>query len=226
MKVNDILNNELFKRVASGLILGFCFFASYFHSAILFTFLLLAILLIILFFEWPKVVDLGSKLIWFATLFYPVLPIFLLIYFNVSYRKEDILFPIYPFIVAFVGDTAAFIFGKSFGRHKVCPSISPKKSWEGLGGGFIGILIFNILFLPAIKIYPFKIIIRKFGNLFLLSFATTIVGFLGDIFISFLKRRKELKDTGNLLPGHGGLLDRFDSAFFITFLIAILLWVS
>jgi len=225
MKMNEVLNDKFFKRIASGLILGFCFFASYFHSAILFTLLLFAILLIILFFEWPKIVDMNSKIIWFATLFYPVLPILLLIHFNISYRKEDILFPIYPFIVAFVGDSFAFISGKSFGRHKICPTISPNKSWEGLGGNFIGILIFNIIFLPALKIYPFKIIVRKFSKLFLLSLVTTIVGFLGDIFISFLKRRKNLKDTGTLLPGHGGLLDRFDSVFFITILFALLLWV-
>jgi phosphatidate cytidylyltransferase len=218
-----MLKNEVFKRFATGLILGFCFFGAYLHSSVLFSFILLAILLIILFFEWPQLVPFRGKKFWIISFFYPVLPIFTLIYLNLTYRSQDILFPLYPFIVSWVGDTSAFILGKMIGRHKVCPSISPGKSWEGLLGGFLGVFVFNILFLPGIKIFPFVAYLNGMIPLLLFSFLLTIVGFLGDISISYLKRKQGLKDVGNLLPGHGGLLDRFDSVFLISILILMII---
>ncbi|MCK4650673.1 phosphatidate cytidylyltransferase [Candidatus Babeliales bacterium] len=224
--MNSILKNELFNRSISGIILGFCFFGAYLHSAILFSFILFAILLIILFFEWPKLITTKGFKFWFISFFYPSLPILTLIFLNLYYRSVDILFPLYPFIVSWTGDTGAFIIGKLTGKHKICPEISPGKSWEGLIGGFFGIFIFNIIFLPGIKIFPFIIYLQGILPILLLSFLLTIVGFLGDIFVSFLKRKKDLKDTADLLPGHGGLLDRFDSVLFNSILILLIIIAS
>ncbi len=219
----EFLKGENFKRFASGIILGVCFFGAYLHSEILFAFILLAILLIILFFEWPKLITIRGTKFWLISFFYPVLPILTLIYLNHAYRSYDILFPLYPFIVSWVGDTGAYILGKLVGKHKICPAISPGKSWEGLLGGFLGVLVFNILFLPGIKIFPFVVYLQGFISILLLSFLLTLVGFLGDIFVSYLKRKQGLKDTGDLLPGHGGLLDRFDSVLFVSILVLLLI---
>ncbi len=224
--MKKIFKNEIFKRFVSGIILGFCFFGAYIHSSILFSFILLAILLIILFFEWPKVSPFTGTKFWIISIFYPILPIFILIFLNHAYRHDDILFPLYPFIVCWVGDTAAFILGKLFGKHKICPQISPGKSWEGLLGGFLGIFIFNIIYLPGMKVFPFYVYLQGVLPVILLSFLLTIVAFLGDIFVSYLKRKKKLKDTGDLLPGHGGLLDRFDSVLFVSILVLLIILSS
>jgi phosphatidate cytidylyltransferase len=221
--MDQILKSEIFKRFASGIILGFCFFGAYIHSAILFSFILLAILLIILFFEWPLLIPYRGLWFFILSFFYPTLPILILIFFNQTYRTQDILFPIYPFIVSWVADTFAYIVGKATGKHKICPTISPGKSWEGLFGGFVGVTIFNMLFLPGIKILPFYNFVNTLAQVLLFSGFITIIAFLGDIFISSLKRKSNLKDAGNLLPGHGGLLDRFNSVFAVTLVIALIL---
>ena len=224
--MKSLLKDEVFKRFASGIILGFCFFGAYLHSTILFSFILFAILLIILFFEWPKLIPFKGVKFWIISFFYPILPILTLIYLNFTYHKIDILFPLYPFIVSWVADSSAFIVGKLFGRNKICPTISPGKSWEGLFGGFLGIVIFNILYLPGMKVFPFVVYLQGIFPIILLSFLLTIVAFLGDIFVSYLKRKAELKDTGDLLPGHGGLLDRFDSVLFVSLLVLLIIIFS
>ena len=221
--MKNLLNNEIFKRFASGIILGFCFFGAYIHSTILFSFILLGILLIILFFEWPKVYPYSKKHFYLISIIYPITPILTLIYLNHRYRQSDILFPLYPFIVSWVADSSAFLFGKLFGKHKICPKISPGKSWEGLFGGILGVTIFNIIYLPGIKVFPFYVYLNGILPILLLSFLLTLVAFLGDIFISYLKRKSNLKDTGNLLPGHGGLLDRFDSVLFVSIVILLII---
>ncbi|KKP23841.1 MAG: Phosphatidate cytidylyltransferase [candidate division TM6 bacterium GW2011_GWF2_28_16] len=223
--LKEILNNENFKRFLTGSILGFCFFYSYFHTTLLFTFILFALLLIILFFEWPKLINyqLNSYKFWLISFFYPILPVFSLIYLNIFYREQDFILPLYPFIVSWVADTGAYILGKLFGKHKICPTISPGKSWQGLFGGFISVFIFNIFFLPGIKSAPFIFYLNNIYFILLFSFLVTIISFFGDIFISKLKRNKGLKDTGSLLPGHGGLLDRFDSVLFVAVLIFIII---
>lgn len=230
MNKTELLSNELFKRFSVGLIVGLCFLGAYCHSQLLFGFILLFVLIELLVFEWPKLIDFKTSKSWivvlcFFTIIYPILPIFTLFYFNFMFYVTDFLLPLYPFLIAWAGDTGAFIVGKLIGKHKIVPSISPKKSWEGLFGGFVASFVFNFFYLPAIKVSPFPIIVHKFWILVLFSAVITVVGFLGDIFISFLKRKKDLKDTGRLLPGHGGLLDRFDSVLFIAVFIFILIMI-
>lgn len=222
----EFTKTENFKRFASGIILGFCFFGAYLHSQVLFNFILLAILLISLFFEWRLLIPFTGINFYLISLVYPILPVLSLIYLNQAFRKIDILIPLYPFIISWVGDSFAYIFGKLFGKHKICPSISPGKSWEGLIAGFIGIFIFNIIYLPGLNIEPFNSYIKNFYLTLIISLLITIIAFLGDIFVSFLKRKRGLKDTGNLLPGHGGLLDRFDSVFFVAILITLIIIIN
>lgn len=116
-----------------------------------------------------------------------------------------------PYLLLFLtaitvaSDSAAYFIGKFLGRHKLCPSVSPKKTIEGFGGGLLGGaaggLIVALLFFPGFALW--KIII--------FSAVLTAVGVLGDLTESMLKRRAGVKDSGTILPGHGGLLDRVDS---------------
>ncbi len=105
--------------------------------------------------------------------------------------------------VVWVNDIFAYLVGCSIGKHKMCPSISPKKSWEGFFGG----LIFAVAFSMAAG-YMME------GNIYLWGGMGAVValgGVAGDLIESMIKRQYGVKDSGNLIPGHGGMMDRFDA---------------
>lgn len=101
-------------------------------------------------------------------------------------------------------DIGAYLVGKKWGKHKLIPSVSPGKSWEGALGGLISALF--VAWLGYRYVQPIQTCLW-----FVSALLIVLVSMLGDLFISMLKRRCQLKDTGQLLPGHGGLLDRLDS---------------
>lgn len=220
-----IFSAEFFKRLLTSLAILFCFGGAYLHSVAMFTLLMLIILVLVLGFEWPKLVNFDSPFAWVVTVFYPILPILSLIFLNYKFHSVDMFIPLYPFLVAWTADTFGYFVGNIWGVHKIYPKISPGKSWEGLLGSVFGVSILNILLLPKIKLEPicayFSIItISTIAVTLFISLILTIVAFIGGMLISILKRRKNLKDVGNVLPGHGGFLDRFDSVFFV----ALLTW--
>ena len=111
-----------------------------------------------------------------------------------------------------ISDTAAYLAGRTWGRRKLAPSISPGKTWEGVAGGAIGCVIYAIIWAlsdPELRT-------RVQGIVWILFLAGTLLlcglGVVGDLFESALKRQAGAKDSGKLLPGHGGVLDRIDSA--------------
>lgn len=111
------------------------------------------------------------------------------------------------FITAFGTDSMAYFAGYAFGKHKLAPKISPKKTIEGSIGGILGSVLFSAVFgyfvVPGLLIHC--IVIGVLGG---------IVSQLGDLTASIFKRKMGIKDFGNLIPGHGGILDRFDSVLF------------
>lgn len=111
-----------------------------------------------------------------------------------------------------VADTAAYFAGRAWGRHKLAPSISPGKTWEGVAGGAVGTLIYATI--CAMWVPELQGRIQGAGWALLLAGASLLcaASILGDLFESALKRRAGAKDSGRLLPGHGGVLDRIDSA--------------
>lgn len=111
------------------------------------------------------------------------------------------------FIIAFGTDTFAYIFGNLFGKRKLAPTISPNKTIEGSIGGILGSLIFSLIFSVIVNI-PFK------WRIALLSILASIIAQIGDLVASGIKRRVKIKDYGSIFPGHGGVLDRFDSMIF------------
>jgi phosphatidate cytidylyltransferase len=114
----------------------------------------------------------------------------------------------YALVLNWLGDACGYYIGRSFGRHKMAPRISPNKSWEGSAASFAGSVIFGILYLP--RVLPAVSI----PEAALLSAAVSIAGQIGDLAESALKRGAGVKDSSSLLPGHGGLLDRVDSTLF------------
>lgn len=112
----------------------------------------------------------------------------------------------------FVTDVAALLFGKAFGSHKLCPKISPKKTVEGAVGGVICTVL--VAAIAAVLLDKYEIIRFDTTSLIIWSVLVSIVGQFGDLCMSVVKRVAGVKDFGNLLPGHGGILDRFDSHMF------------
>ncbi|SHE32279.1 phosphatidate cytidylyltransferase [Tissierella praeacuta DSM 18095] len=111
------------------------------------------------------------------------------------------------FIIAFGTDTFAYISGNLFGKRKLCPKISPKKTIEGSIGGIVGTIILLIIYSIYFELSPIWKII-------LLSIFCSIIAQLGDLVASKIKRVCGIKDYGFIMPGHGGVLDRFDSIIF------------
>ncbi|MBJ59903.1 MAG: phosphatidate cytidylyltransferase [Flavobacteriales bacterium] len=112
------------------------------------------------------------------------------------------------FILVWLSDVGGYIVGVNFGKHKFFERISPKKTWEGVGGSLILCIAgscFLYQFLPIMNIYMWVV----FGVLVFLG------SVIGDLIESKLKRSANIKDSGNILPGHGGILDRFDSVLFV-----------
>lgn len=133
-----------------------------------------------------------------------LLPIFgqsLLHIYNLSQGKALLL---YLLCLVWAADIGAYLAGKAMGAHKLIPHVSPGKSWEGVFGGLLAVSLVAVAgffyFAPS-----------KPGCWFTLALGLLIVSIVGDLFVSLLKRRCHLKDTGALIPGHGGLLDRLDS---------------
>ena len=137
----------------------------------------------------------------------------------VQLRAASPLLLLAAFAVAWVADIAAYFAGRRFGRRKLAPTISPGKTREGAVGAVLGVLLYGLLlghyFLDGAVALPVWV---------LALLAVTVVSIVGDLFESLLKRKAGIKDSSNVLPGHGGVLDRIDSLTSTLPLIA-LLWL-
>ncbi len=112
----------------------------------------------------------------------------------------------------FLADSGAYLIGRKFGVHKMTPSLSPKKSWEGLAGGVAFGVIFNAL-LAVVLSQAFNVYLPWWAGA-ALGLIGALIGVLGDLSISMIKREVGAKDSGHIIPGHGGVLDRLDSMLF------------
>ena len=137
--------------------------------------------------------------------------------FSFLYRVRDLfrgeLLVWLIFLTSWGADTTAYCAGKLFGKHKMAPVLSPKKTWEGAVGGVVGAAaltaLFCFIFRSQLSLGPVDIVLfAVFGAV------ASLVSIVGDLFASALKRSYEIKDYGKLIPGHGGVLDRFDSVLF------------
>ena len=119
-------------------------------------------------------------------------------------------------VLVWVADSAAYFVGRAWGRHKLAPAISPGKTWEGAVGGMAGALVYAIICKRFFDDVGWAAYLAAAALLALLSI-------VGDLFESAAKRRAGVKDSGALLPGHGGILDRIDSATAVLPLAALLM---
>lgn len=126
--------------------------------------------------------------------------------YNIRNLPNGFWIVIFIFIIIWATDTGAYFTGLNFGKHKLAPNISPKKTIEGFIGGIIISTIISYIYSKyVLQLYGFEVV----G----LIITVSVLGQFGDLFESSLKRQAGIKDSGNIIPGHGGILDRFDSTF-------------
>ena len=189
--------NETLKRALSGAVYVAIMWFGTFCSELSFH-ILFAVILLVCLYEMYKLRKGKTKILAFLYLLSPLL--------LVHFIKTELV--LLMFILTWTFDTFAYLVGVKFGKHKIIPTVSPKKSWEGFAGGFIFTIIaayLTVNYFSEIALNQ-AIVISLF-----LPFTAT----LGDFIESHYKREAGVKDSGNFIPGHGGMLDRMD-AFMIT----------
>jgi phosphatidate cytidylyltransferase len=152
----------------------------------------------------------GIFVIWawtIGSIFYIGWLLSLLVTIRLDAGREWVLLVLFG---TFGSDTAAFFIGKAFGKHKMAPQISPGKTWEGAVAGVFGAIILALLFTFS---SPWQLPL-DYLEVVLLGAVISVFGQLGDLVESLLKRSFGVKDSGILMPGHGGILDRLDSVLF------------
>ncbi|MDG7055402.1 MAG: phosphatidate cytidylyltransferase [Wolbachia endosymbiont of Menacanthus eurysternus] len=202
-------NNFVIRILSSIVILLIFSFATYFSD--LSFYLLIFSIAVLSSFEWYNLTQ-GNRILYIFALLLIALPNASLIYlYNLSQGKYVLVWLI---LTIWSIDITAYLFGKNFGGAKICPIISPGKTWSGLLGAILaGIVctIFGSIFLGLFSVFYSPIV----------GLAIAILAQLGDFTESLIKRVYNVKDSGSMIPGHGGVLDRMDSFIFTAPLIAI-----
>ena len=127
---------------------------------------------------------------------------------------------------AVFADTFALFAGVKFGKHKLCPRVSPKKTVEGAVGGVLGSAVINIIALFVCNFLCHKPFPIPIWFMILLSFVVPVVSMFGDLIASTIKRNYGIKDFGNIIPGHGGIMDRMDSISFVAPFVYCVMYFS
>ena len=201
---------ELQKRIITSTVLFTILLLMY-----LYTYILIISLIIITIISWIEFYGLNSKIFYKNKILRFFFKVFSLTYllllvfgilFVLSNKPNLMIFFVYSILVSIASDIGGLTFGKLF-KGKKLTKISPKKTISGSIGSFV----FSILLIPFfVEIF----VEHQILSLFVITFIISLITQLGDLFISYIKRRAKVKDTSDLLPGHGGVLDRIDGIMF------------
>lgn len=221
-----IQKNQSSPQIITGLVAAFLTFTSLFAykylNIYLFVYLLIPVLVSIPIIEMyrKKENPLGNIASTLMGLIYVTIPFALLNYlvfpFGDNQYHWEILMGV--FLLIWANDTGAYLVGVNFGKHRLFERISPKKSWEGSIGG--AIITLSIGYLISIFSSDLNLV-----SWLLISIIVVLFGSLGDLVESMLKRNVGIKDSGTLIPGHGGLLDRFDAILLVSPMVFMLLQI-
>ena len=205
---------ELKKRIVTSFLLILLLILMLKYSVIL-----ISILLLIFVSSWIEFNDLlekiynRSKKFNFSKIVFKFLFFLYLLFFNKIIVNEFLQNQpyiswnlIYVISICILSDVGGYVFGKTF-RGKKLTKISPNKTYSGMVGSFLLTLLFSFIYSYSISFVDIKLTL-------IFAFFISLICQLGDLFISFLKRKSKVKDTGNILPGHGGILDRIDGILF------------
>jgi phosphatidate cytidylyltransferase len=188
---------------------------------------------VIMVYEWCNITKASSKKIlwWLFGLFYVLFPTYVILVLS-EIREPFFGFEKFPttllgiIIIVWLTDIGGYIFGKAVGGPKIAPKISPNKTWAGLLGGIIfslAFFLFQNIFEPYKSLYENE----QFFNRSLVGYILLpVIAQIGDFFESWVKRRFGKKDSGALIPGHGGLLDRLDGLLFVCHVIGLFIVIK
>ncbi|MBE5876094.1 MAG: phosphatidate cytidylyltransferase [Lachnospiraceae bacterium] len=185
--------------------------------------LLLMALMIVYVFSFPKYTANQVMTTYFSLIYAPIMLSFVFLTRQLGYGAYLVWM---IFISSWISDTCAYLVGVLFGKHKLVPHLSPKKTIEGAVGGIFGSAVVGGLF--GFFLLDKTMGVSQFGPiLFVIGAIGSVISQVGDLAASAIKRNHDIKDYGNLIPGHGGIMDRFDSVIFtapmIYFLIILFL---
>lgn len=151
-----------------------------------------------------------------------VIPYFLSTFIRIREMPDWRYYILLPFVVAWLSDAFALFAGMAFGKHKLAPELSPKKTVEGSVGGVAGSVAATLIY-GFVMSACFGAAAVRYGLLILYALLGAVVAQFGDLAFSYIKRQYDIKDYGTIFPGHGGVLDRFDSVIFCAPLLEILI---
>lgn len=160
------------------------------------------ILMVDLFFVKIKMLH---KQAWLQGVLYTSIPISCLLYFHDSGYFKELL--VGTLLLIWISDSGAYFVGKSIGKRKLMPTVSPGKTWEGFYGAGMCAMIFSYILFSVLGVFSFQ-------SWALIGLCVWLFGSIGDLVESKIKRQLNIKDSANILPGHGGFLDRFDGFYF------------
>lgn len=135
--------------------------------------------------------------------------------FMILARAESLWMMLYALLIVWITDSGAYLIGRKLGKHKLAPHVSPNKTWEGSIGGTLSAVVIVGIYLYFVQAQFPTSFPYDFTRMLLLTLVFSVGGQLGDLIESALKRYYGVKDSGKILPGHGGILDRFDSLLFV-----------
>ncbi len=209
----SLFNMELVKRIFSAIIFVPIFIYSLYQGGVFLFFLFIFFFAMILneLVNIFKLSNLKSGVIFY--IFLATFTIVLVPFYYFSLDNNFLIF-IYVLFSLWIFDTFSYIGGNIFQGKKIFPKLSKGKTYSGSITGLIAVFLFNLCF----TYYFYNKIIF---DLFILAFLICVLSFIGDAIVSFIKRRSDLKDTGNLFIGHGGFLDRMDSFIFVFFFFIV-----
>ena len=211
-----MINKELQKRLLSSLILIPVAFFFIFQGKIFFAFFL-GLFFLATSYEWFKMCKKNHLMKFLGIIF------LLFSFYSSFYIRENsgLSFFLFIILICIFTDIGGYVFGNVFKGPKLI-KISPKKTYAGVIGGFLFSLIAGLSFMKIIGINYLE---THYLNTFFGILIISLISQIGDLIISFFKRRAKLKDTGKILPGHGGLLDRVDGLIFVMPLVYLMLFV-
>lgn len=219
-KLNGLEITGLFAIAAYYLLIYFAQTHTYFMITVI---LVLVALMMVYVFAFPKYTANQLMTTYFSMIYAPIMLSFVFLTRQLTYGAYLVWM---IFISSWISDTCAYLVGVLFGKHKLVPHLSPKKTIEGAIGGIAGSALVGGLF--GFFLLDKTMNVSQFGPiLFVIGAIGSVVSQVGDLAASAIKRNHDIKDYGNLIPGHGGIMDRFDSVIFtapmIYFLIILFL---
>lgn len=212
------MHNAISKKkelLAVGLIMSVVvFFANITQNLEIAFVILLAVYLLLSVLEFGREEVKTIYMLGFATAVYST---FISTIANIRLEYHTVYATLLPFILSWITDSGAYFVGRFYGRHKLIPRLSPKKTVEGAIGGVICCVVISLLYVLVLdKCFHYSLLgYGSYWKMIIVSVVGSLISQLGDFASSAVKREFNIKDFGNLLPGHGGVLDRFDSIIFV-----------